>query len=646
MGNENMLDLLNERNQMLINQRKVYLATVSNVNMRYGELLKDDFGSKLMQNCARDAAGEVVRKFFDTSDYYITIDQMYDRIVHFSYEGGSDPLAEHSDAIRKNMYNMNDNPKVSRTLKNISSQCQESQTKLFHKEEFIDGNGKTKKRYIDSKIMENGKKAYRQLQKDTDGMLYDELSGNRSDVERLEVDHSQAAATARYNSMYLNTPEAIQALKEFYNSPENFQMLEKRANGSKGDVRVYADGDRKLSDNEVKAIRKDIKDNLKNAYISKGMDTKEAEKKAAAVADEEITKKYDITYKAGAREVANAVCQRWENTSGETREELIRTGKLTKDGKVPKNVQEKLEKDLRESMNAESKVVLKHMDYCKVKDTALEETKQGLAKIIAGQVIYYVLPPVVFESQQIIKKKNMTIERFFEEFKASGKRIIKYVKSKLGTILKNLMGNSANKFLKAFFDIIIETVKETVKRLVKIAKQLVLSLLQCVKIIGSKNSTQAEKADAVTRTLSVTATSVVLEILFEYMEKQFGLPDIVMEPLQFIVTIIATNLVMLILEKADLFDVRYGLLVENIDNVFKEEQLAYENTSIELLEQAKLNIESGFEKVKNHIVEIRTQVSAMNFYKDDVVLKLNEINKIYNMGIDFDKEWIEFCASM
>ena len=37
-------------------------------------------------------------------------------------------------------------------------------------------------------------------------------------------------------------------------------MLEKRANGSKGDVRVYADGDRKMTDDEIKAIRKDIKD--------------------------------------------------------------------------------------------------------------------------------------------------------------------------------------------------------------------------------------------------------------------------------------------------------------------------------------------------------------------------------------------------
>ena len=491
--------------------------------------------------------------------------------------------------------------------------------------------------------MEDGKEAYRDEQKDSEGRLYDELSGDSSDDERLEVDHVQAAATARINSLYLDSPEAIQALKEFYNSSENFQMLEKRANGSKGDVRVYADGDRKMTDDEIKAIRKDIKDRLKQEYIDEGMDAKEANKKADAKAEEEITKKYDVTFKASASEVAEAICNRWENTTGETREELIRTGKLNEDGTVPSDAKMQLEKNVRDSMNAESKVILKHMNYSKVCSDALEETKKGLSKIVAGQVIYYVLPPLVFETQCIVRKKDMTLERFFDEIKASGKRIVRYVKSKLGEILTNLVGNSANKFIKVFFDIIIETVKETVKRLVKIAKQLALSLVQCVKIICSNGSTTAEKADAVTRTLSVTITAVALEILFEYMEKQFGLPDIIMEPLQIIVTIITTNLIMLILQKADLFDVQYGLLIENIDAAFKEEQIKYENESAELLAQSKLNMETGFDTINNQLISIQNSIKKMDFYMSDVTPQLNQINEIYNMGIDFDAKWLEFC---
>lgn len=288
--------LLEERDRLLIQQKKIYKNSVSNLNMRYGALLKNDFGSTLVRNCARDAAGEVVRKYFDTSDFYVTVDALYDRIVHFSYENEPDPLAESKTAIRKELYNRNDDPRFSETLKTISADCQKAQKTLHEKETYTDKNGKEHRRYVDQKLMHDGKDAYRKEQRDANGKLYDELSGNSSDTERLEVDHIQAAATARYNSRYLNTPEAVEAMKEFYNSSDNFQMLEKRANASKGDVRVYADGDRKMSDTEIKEKRKAIRDDLKQKYVKEGLDEKEAGKKAATEAENEITRKYDVTY--------------------------------------------------------------------------------------------------------------------------------------------------------------------------------------------------------------------------------------------------------------------------------------------------------------------------------------------------------------
>ena len=640
----NVQQLLEERDRLLIQQKKIYKNSVSNLNMRYGELLKNDFGSTLVRNCARDAAGEVVRKYFDTSDFYVTVDALYDRIVHFSYENEPDPLAESETAIRKELYNRNDDPRFSETLKTISADCQKAQKKLHEKETYTDKNGKEHRRYVDQKLMQDGKDAYREEQRDANGKLYDELSGNSSDTERLEVDHIQAAATARYNSRYLNTPEAVEAMKEFYNSSDNFQMLEKRANASKGDVRVYADGDRKMSDTEIKEKRKAIRDDLKQKYVKEGLDEKEAGKKAATEAENEITRKYDVTYKASAKEVTDAVCNRWENTTGKTREELIRTGKLNEDGTVPEDVKKKLEEELRHSMNAESKVILRHTDYTKVSSDALEHTKKGMVKIITGQVIYYVLPPFVFETQCILRKKDMTLDRFFEELKRSGKRIVNYVKSKLKDILKHILGNGFQKFLKSFFDIIIETVKETVKRLLRLAKDLVLSIVQCAKVIASKESSPAEKADAVTRILATTVTSVVLEILFEYMEKQFGLPDLIMEPLQLIVTILATNLVMLVLEQADLFDVQYGLLLANIETAYQEEWTQYQSESKQLLTEAKVNMENALEKIQNQVAQIQTNIKEMNLYTEDVVPQLNQINQIYNMGIDFDLEWKTFCA--
>ena len=169
----------------------------------------------------------------------------------------------------------------------------------------------------------------------------------------------------------------------------------------------------------------------------------------------------------------------------------------------------------------------------------------------------------------------MTLDLFLREIKKSGSRIVRYVVNKLGDIFKNIAGNTFNKFLKTFFDIIIETVKETVRRILKIIKQLVLSLVNCIRIIANKNATSAQKADSVSKLMSATVSTVVLEVLFEWMEKQFGLPDILMEPLQIIVTILVTNIIMLILQKADLFDVQYGLLVSNIQTIFEQENQIY-----------------------------------------------------------------------
>ena len=41
--------------------------------MRSRELLDNNFGTMLVQNIGRDLAGEVVRRYFDMSDYYITV---------------------------------------------------------------------------------------------------------------------------------------------------------------------------------------------------------------------------------------------------------------------------------------------------------------------------------------------------------------------------------------------------------------------------------------------------------------------------------------------------------------------------------------------------------------------------------------------
>ena len=186
--------------------------------------------------------------------------------------------------------------------------------------------------------------------------------------------------------------------------------------------------------------------------------------------------------------------------------------------------------------------------------------------------------------------------------------------------------------------------KETVRRFLKILKQVVLTVVNCIKIMSKSSTTPEEKADAVAKLISFTVTTVVLEVLFEVAEVQLGLPDILMEPLQIGVTVLVTNLIMLILEKADLFNVKYGLLLANIDRIFVEEEENYLLASKQLLEESSQDWENIMENIKSNISRIEHSIENIDLYSQDVTESLNIINRTFHMDIDFDKEWSEFIS--
>lgn len=622
-------ELLTLRNSMLLDQKELYISAVQNINLRNRELLKNDFGATLLKNCAWDAADILVDKYFDTKDYYISPQQLFERIVHFSYDDSHDPLSNNA-SIRKALY---ENQNSADILQDIFSQSKNAGEYLFSKER--------KKDPIDSKTREYRKR------RTADGTLVDDITGKEGSshiqiknnkevsVSNLHADHIQARDSIKYDPRYINK-DRIKDMQTFYYSDQNFWLIHASANTSKGAVRVYK------SDNGV-------------IFLS------DKEYKAGLNAGK-YTEKNDITWKASAEQLADATIQIWEKETPSKNKftALQNEGYLDENNKVLPEVREKLIETYKDAMNAESlRMVLPYfeeaedgqrtlkmpwLNYKNIAKDAEAYARASVKKIIVGQIIYYVLPPMVFETQTIVKKKDMTVDRFFKEIKQSGKRIIRYVSSKLGEIFKNVAGNTFNKFLKTFFDIIIEATKETVKRILSAVKQLVMSLVSCVRTISNKNSSPAEKADAVTKTLAVTITSVLLEVLFEWAEKQFSLPDLLMEPLQVVVTVLVTNLVMLILQKADLFDVQYGLLVANIEQVFEEERLAYLQQSEELM-KIQEDKENGFiDELSLELNTLEQSISSLDLYEEDVTDSLNKINKIFNMGIDFDKEWEAFIG--
>lgn len=616
MENRLKLDeLIQARHALAIKEQQLFLRTIEKINVSMNGLIKNDFGTTLVRNTSRDLAGEIVRRYFDFGDYYITVDQLYDRFINFSYDSDIDILMT-DQGIRKSIYNYSDSLNSS-TLRGIVSSCDNAQKQLFAENRAQDR--------LDIK----GKKAYRKLRTTDDGKLYDELTGHEGStktiikngkevqVSDLQADHVQARESITYNERYIRDNK-VEQLKEFFNSSDNMQMMHASANSSKGDVRVC--------ENERGQVE----------YLN----AKEMKSR-----QEKGEKLHDISYKATAEQLAEATISQWEKEtkSGSKMTTLKEKGYLDENGKVKPEVKKELVNNIKRSQNKESIEILKDTDYTKVSKDATNQTKASMKKILAGQVIYYVMPPLIFETQNILRRrKEIQIDDFLLELKQSSKRVVKYVKNKMREILKNIAGNTIHKFVKNFFDIIIEMVKATVKRLIRGIKDIVLALVNCTRILFDKNSSRAQKADSITKILSTTVTAIVMELLFEYLEKQLGLPDFLMEPLQIIVTILSTNIIMLVLNKADLFDVQYGLLVANIEKLIDEENKKYMLSSQELLELGMQEYEKGVEIIQLQIKELTQSIEMLDIYKNDAQSYLEEISKIWNMGIDFNAEWKEF----
>jgi len=587
-------EVINLRDKFFEEQEKLYLAMVNQINSQMKELLKNDLGNQLANNCARDFAGEIVRNYLpvNTGEMYITADQMFDRIINFRYDNDIDPLSSNEE-IRKMFYN-NENREM---LNKIAEESQKAQKQLFTEDRSQD------------KLDREGKLKYRESKKDENGLLTDELTGQKGEFLEYEkngqkyqksdmhADHIQARAAAKYNSEYI-TEKGVEELKEFINSDDNFQIIHASANTSKGDVRVY-------DENGI-----------------------------------------DITYKATPEQMTEATCQMWEKDtkSGNKKAILKEKGYLDEDGKkVKKEVREKLKKQYEKSMNEESKVILKNIKYHSVGKTAMKSTAASFPKIFAGQIMYYGIPPIVYETKCIIKNRNVDLDNFFIKLQKAFKRIIEYMQSKLSNMFSNIAHNSLKSFLRSFFYIIIDLLKATVKKIFIMIKEVVMSFVNSIKILGDKNRTAAEKADAIVNTLGITISSIAVNVIIEYLEVQFPFLKPFTDPLQVIITILTTNIVMLILQKMDIFNVRYGLMVAKIKEIFEEGRAEYREQLQQLEDETYKNIDKILEQTEFEIFNVITDIYSADINEKDLKDEIDIINKTFNMGIDLEKEWNQFA---
>lgn len=634
-------NLIKQRNTLAVREKQLYLNAVENLNNRLNELLKEeDFGTILLSNLGHDVAGEFIRRYsggkvhFLQGNLYITVDQMFERVVNFTYENEKDFLMSEENAdIRKKIYNYTE--EHSDEVKKIAEDCEKVQTKLFENRDTDKLENKSRKQYRNKMKKES-----------VDGILYDGLTGAAEDktkifdektgkyneVNPLDADHMLPYNAITYNSKYIQENK-IEDLMQFYTSDENLQLINSAANRSKKDIRVC----------EVKT--KDRNGNTETKIVFIQSNNKFFNDKEVTEKEKQSTVEInDITNKATPEQLAEATVAAWETEtkSGKKKDTLKKAGYLGENGKVKPEVKKKLISNYTKMQNAESVEILKATDYNAVRKEAWKQTSNALGTIFAGQLIYYMLPPTIYEAKKLAVKKGMTIDRALKELHESGKRIIGYVLKKIGDIIKNVVSNTIDRFLKSFFEIIIEMLKATIKRMFRIAKDLVLSLVNCGKVLLDKRTTGVQKAEAITKIISVTITTIIVDLLVDQVAK--FLPPSLVEPIQVGVTLLATNYVMLILQKLDLFDVRYGFLVSNIEKVFDEEITGFQQESDNLILGEITSLEDEMKKISAQIVDMNNSIRKIDIYHEEVTPYLQQFSDMFNMNIDFNSEWEEFVS--
>ncbi|MEJ6469118.1 hypothetical protein [Fusobacterium nucleatum] len=598
---KNLKTIFDERKRLSRKLDETYINIIENINKRTKELedMQKVFQNDFLKTCAMDISGETIRTFFDTGDYNITVDQLYNRIINFTYEDKIDPLSNTLEMNRKNIYNLANSKESQENLKREIGEPE----KLFNKETVVDENGKEKKgKYEDNSLIEKKKKEYRKEHPN------DEIGI----AEKTDVDHSQPLATAKVYSKYL-VEGGKEKIKEFYNSSDNFQMLGKTANQCKNSAVVYLK-------------------NEKGEYIDKEGNILKNQSK--------LDGRVDITNTATVKQRTEAVIDNikgGKNRDPKTTQKLKDEGILDENGEVKPEVKRKIEENLEKSYNKEGKVILKNTDKGKVAKDAGKETFRQMGKIISGQLIYYLVPPVIYEIKEGIKNNNDG-DSILEKLKNSSERIIEYVSSKLDKILSNIFFNGFKKFIKNFFSIIIEIVKGVFKKILKLAKELIIVTIDAIKILFDGSKSFAEKMDAILQLVGGLFVNLAIGILFEYISKQFFIPEWALLPLEMIVRVVLSNFAMLALKKLDIFGVNRKLKVEKIKAIFEEEEKNKDLIIQREIDNVNSNNKLLFQELQEELFNINKKIEENNMFNQSIKEELKRSFEIFGKNITLNNK--------
>ncbi|PFG45446.1 hypothetical protein ATG66_3732 [Vibrio sp. ES.051] len=277
----------------------------------------------------------------------------------------------------------------------------------------------------------------------------------------------------------------------------------------------------------------------------------------------------------------------------------------------------------------------------KLGDESYKQAKNELEQKGIGELIILIIKPIFFELTDSLR--NGVLSGFetnskLEAIKARFHRAYKYVINNIKSIGFHVLKDALKNFIKYFINAVIELFVGMLKSALKILTEGFSAIIQSIKILMS-DSTQAQKADAITKLL---ATTIVTYLSFAF-ETSLGsyianIPIIgehLKEATSIMISGIGSAIVVWMIDQADIFSTKADLRQKRVKEVFelrirqiKENTDAFENASIERLAKERLQFRQLNEKlndaVKNNRNVNKEVESIADFMHIDLKIKSSD----------------------
>ncbi|MBP1018234.1 hypothetical protein J8628_15040 [Serratia fonticola] len=417
---------------------------------------------------------------------------------------------------------------------------------------------------------------------------YSEHLNERQNIERFSEQSSfnGGEMTRNDESLTMRDGAKMKARKESHFS-DNLRAVDEYGNGtiyqykkhakSEGQQEQAAEVDHVLSCAEVcnnlksnKALKlEDIKSivNIDENYAVTSMQNNRGEKTGKfAKSREELQQEIDQGYvvvKKGKKDVKHTLTEE-EVKTRQTMVEKMDIAQKKIDAKTNETVFDNIRND-------------RDVQKVLAKDAAQASGHQSL-----GDLILFIIKPLYYELRTCLShgiEAGVGVSDFSQALSIRLGRMKDHIMKNAVVLLKEIALGFIKNFLSMLMEGIVNCFVGVFKNIMRMVKEGFKVLMQTVPILRDKHSSMAQKGDAILK-LVAGSLSVFAAIGLESWLSGLGLPGPLPILLSSVLTAVITALVMLMLDKLDLFGANKALKKQRIDELMAQEIATAESEMI------------------------------------------------------------------